>query len=63
MNPFSESCEEQAEQANAAAEEAGAPPEAWRNCCLEPAEQPFYERVIQERAWTSPIWYTPGPGA
>ena len=44
---------------NAAAEESGAPPEVWRNCCLEPEEQPFYERVIQERAWTSPIWYAP----
>jgi hypothetical protein len=59
VNPFSDSCQEQAAKANAAAEEAGAPSEVWRNCCLEPEEQPFYERVIQERAWTSPIWYSP----
>jgi len=59
VNPFSDTCEEQAARANAAEEEGGAPPEVWRNCCLEPEQEPFYERVIQERAWTSPIWYTP----
>ena len=28
-------------------------------CCLDPAEDPFYSPIIQERAWSSPIWYQP----
>ena len=32
------------------------------NCCLTEQNDPFMERTIQERAWTSPIWYAPsGP--
>jgi hypothetical protein len=28
-------------------------------CCLNENTDPFIERVIQERAWTSPVWYQP----
>ena len=29
------------------------------NCCLTEQNDPFMERTVQERAWTSPIWYAP----
>jgi hypothetical protein len=29
------------------------------NCCLDEANDPFLTPVVQERAWTSPIWYAP----
>ncbi len=32
----------------------------FKNCCLTEQNDPFMERTIQERAWTSPVWYTPG---
>lgn len=56
VNPFASSCEEQAERANEAARESGATGDVYNKCCLDPAEQPFYSPVIQERAWSSPIW-------
>jgi hypothetical protein len=37
--------------------EAGGRGDVYGNCCLSEAEEPFYSPVIQERAWTSPIWY------
>jgi hypothetical protein len=33
--------------------------EAFADCCLTEADDPFMEPVIQERAWSSPIWYRP----
>ncbi len=32
-------------------------------CCLNEGTTPALEPVIQERAWTSSIWYTPGEGS
>ncbi|MCP4036714.1 MAG: DUF3604 domain-containing protein, partial [bacterium] len=59
VNPFSQSCSEQAATATAQAVEGGATGDVFGRCCLDPADEPFYSPVIQERAWTSPIWYSP----
>ena len=29
-------------------------------CCSDQTTEPFVQPIIQERAWTSPIWYEPG---
>ncbi len=49
VDPFSPDCATQAAAA-------GTP---WQNCCLGPENDAFLDPVIQERAWTSPIWYRP----
>jgi hypothetical protein len=49
VDPFSPNCAEQAVAAG----------ESFSNCCLTADDDPFFEPVIQERAWTSPIWYRP----
>ena len=59
VNPFSPTCRAQAEVATEEAQERGAKGDVYGRCCLDPAEQPFYSPVIQERAWTSPIWLEP----
>ena len=59
VNPFAENCAEQAAQKNQQLDDEGVIGEVYTRCCLDPEEQPFYSPVIQERAWTSPIWYTP----
>src|SRR5262249_558967 len=48
-NPLSANCAAQAATA-------GAP---FANCCLGPSNDPFLDPLVQERAWTSPIWYRP----
>lgn len=57
VNPFSEHCQAEALAANERAYELGATGDVYSKCCLNESEQPFYSPLIQERAWTSPIWY------
>ncbi len=63
VNPFAEDCAAQAEAMNAVLSDQGAIGKVYDRCCLDPAEQPFYSPVIQERAWSSPIWYRAHPAA
>ena len=57
VNPFSDACDSQAERATAKAHELGASGDVFGRCCTNPDEHAFYSPVIQERAWSSPIWY------
>ena len=57
VNPFSDQCEARA--AAATEQVPGAIGDVYGRCCLDPAKEPFYSPVIQERAWTSPIWINP----
>jgi hypothetical protein len=59
VNPFADNCEAQAEEQTALAHERGAEGDVYGKCCLSEDEEPFYSPLIQERAWTSPIWYEP----
>jgi hypothetical protein len=59
VNPFSDQCSEQATAATATAQEQGGIGDVYGRCCLEESEEPFYSPTLQERAWTSPIWYGP----
>jgi len=59
VNPFADDCTAQATAATAAAQERGAQNDVYGKCCLDPATEPFYSPLIQERAWTSPIWLHP----
>jgi hypothetical protein len=57
VNPFSDQCQEQSSAASQKArEEQGATGEVYKNCCRSAENEAFYSPVIQERAWTSPIW-------
>jgi len=49
VDPFSPDCATQATAAGA----------AFADCCLGPGNDPFMDPTVQERAWTSPIWYRP----
>lgn len=60
VNPFADNCAEQADAMTAMLQdEQGAIGDVYGRCCQKEEEQPFYSPVIQERAWTSPIWYRP----
>jgi hypothetical protein len=62
VNPFAPDCAQRAATASARVrEQLGAKGEAYENCCIDASTQPFYSPTQQERAWTSPIWYRPGP--
>lgn len=61
VNPFSPSCKEQALVADKLAKKNGATGSVYRNCCIDEKTMPFYSPVIQERAWTSPVWYHSEP--
>lgn len=56
-------CLSVAATANASAIAAGEIAEGdtpFNNCCINETNNAFVSRSTQERAWTSPIWYTPG---
>ncbi len=57
VNPFAAACATQAATMNQVLDDGGAIGKVYDRCCLDPSEQPFYSPVIQERAWSSPIWY------
>ena len=57
VNPFAEQCAQQATAATAKAQDHGASGDVFGKCCRDPARAAFYSPVIQERAWSSPIWY------
>ena len=49
VDPFSPDC----------AAQAAAVSSALADCCLAEANDPFLSPTIQERAWSSPVWYRP----
>lgn len=57
VNPFAENCTRQAEEATKIAQQTGATGDVYSNCCTDPDSKPFYSPTLQERAWSSPIWY------
>jgi hypothetical protein len=60
VNPLSADCPAQAADASERARrELDAVNDVYENCCIDPRRQPFYSPTLQERAWTSPIWYRP----
>ena len=61
VNPFADDCSAQAAAETARAHERGAQGDVYGKCCLREEEEPFYSPLLQERAWTSPIWYEPTP--
>jgi hypothetical protein len=57
VNPFAGDCAAQAEAATARAQGEGASGDVFGKCCTDPATEAFYSPIVQERAWSSPIWY------
>jgi hypothetical protein len=54
VDPLSPLCPVQAAQKSQ-----GDPKAEWENCCFDERNDPFVTPLVQERAWTSPIWYKP----
>ena len=66
VDPFlpEDQCLDKAAIANQKAIEEGVMAEGdtnFNNCCLNETNNAFLARTLQERAWTSPIWYVPTP--
>lgn len=59
VSPFRDDCAERAAIETALAHERGAEGDVYGKCCIAEQDEPFYSPLIQERAWTSPIWYDP----
>jgi len=57
VNPFARDCAAQAEKATNKALENGASGDVFGKCCIDASKEAFYSPTIQERAWSSPIWY------
>ncbi len=49
VDPFAKDCAAQAAKADP----------RFADCCTAASSDPFYSPTVQERAWTSPIWYRP----
>jgi hypothetical protein len=58
VNPFAPNCTEQAAAMTEKLQDDGAIGDVYGKCCIDPVQEPFYSPIIQERAWTSPIWYS-----
>jgi len=65
VNPFANDCAAQAERRGREQKDRdafyhiGAVGDVYGSCCLDASKEPFYSPIIQERAWTSPIWINP----
>jgi hypothetical protein len=59
VNPFAADCADQAAKRTEEMQDNGAIGDVFGKCCIDPVQEPFYSPIIQERAWTSPIWLHP----